>query len=279
MPSLGATLSSNDVSSTSSQLPSHDHGSSVYLPVHNMPSAMNFRLARMVVAEAVGTFVLMFCISGIIGNLHFMGIRTGLMEYAATAGLTVVVIVFSIGTISGAHINPAVTIAFAAAGPFPWSKVPLYVLAQVGGSVLATYAGWFVYDIKPELMLTAPIHHGWKSAFLVELVATFIVLFLTTSLFNEQQSLKQVSGFVAGGAICLGVLISGPVSGGSMNPARSLGPALVTWTFDSLWIYLVAPTLGAIAGVVVFRVLRLQGWPCDSGPSQSTIQPSHRSLH
>lgn len=76
-----------------------------------------------VAAEAVGTFVLMFCISGIIGNLNSMGIQTGLLEYAATAGLTVVVIVFSIGPISGAHINPAVTIAFATAGPFPWSKV------------------------------------------------------------------------------------------------------------------------------------------------------------
>ncbi|XP_047975555.1 probable aquaporin NIP7-1 isoform X2 [Salvia hispanica] len=150
----------------------------------------NLSLVRMVAAEAVGTFVLMFCISGIIGNLNSMGIQTGLLEYAATAGLTVVVIVFSIGPISGAHINPAVTIAFATAGPFPWSKVPLYVIAQVGGSVLATYAGQFVYDIKPELMLTTPARRGWIDAFLVELVATFIVLFMTTSLFNELQSAR-----------------------------------------------------------------------------------------
>ncbi|KAL1543213.1 putative aquaporin NIP7-1 [Salvia divinorum] len=267
-----------------------------------MPSAdapTNLSLVRMVAAEAVGTFVLMFCITGIIGNLHSMGVQTGLMEYAATAGLTVVVIVFSIGPISGAHINPAVTIAFATAGPFPWCKVPLYVVAQVGGSVLATYAGQFVYDIKPELMLTTPARRGWIDAFLVELVATFIVLFMTTSLFNELQSLKYVSGFIAGGAICLGVLISGynifnsqseksrsltkyktfwtnlldrPVSGGSMNPARSLGPALVTWRFDRLWVYLVAPTVGAIAGVVVYRALRLQGWSCD------IIQGTHASL-
>lgn len=72
-----------------------------------------------------------------------------------------------------------------------YSKVPLYVLGQVGGSVLATYVGWFVYDIKPELMLTTPLHHGWRAAFLVEFIATFIVLFLTTALFNEQQSVRQ----------------------------------------------------------------------------------------
>ncbi|XP_042009087.1 probable aquaporin NIP7-1 [Salvia splendens] len=152
-------------------------------------------------------------------------------------------------------------------------NVPLYVIAQVGGSVLATYAGQFVYDIKPELMLMTPARRRWTEAFLVELVATFIVLFMTTSLFNELQSVRQyVSGFVAGRAIWLGVLVSGPVSGGSMNPARSLGPGLVTWRFDRLWVYLVAPTVGAIAGVVVYRALRLQGWSCD------IIQGTHPSL-
>ncbi|XP_057771797.1 probable aquaporin NIP7-1 isoform X1 [Salvia miltiorrhiza] len=266
--------------STATQIPDHDHNhDQVYFEILNKHNVIDLSLLRMVAAEAVGTFVLMFCISGIIGNLHSMGIQTGLMEYAATAGLTVVVLVFSIGPISGAHINPAVTIAFAAAGPFPWSKVPLYIAAQVGGSVLATYAGQFVYGIKPELMLTTPLNNGWINAFLVELVATFIVLFMTTSLFNQLQSIKCVSGFIAGGAICLGVLISGPVSGGSMNPARSLGPALVSRTFDNLWVYLIAPTLGAIAGVVVYRAIRLQGWSCDVILSPQIIQATHSSLH
>ncbi|XP_057771800.1 probable aquaporin NIP7-1 isoform X2 [Salvia miltiorrhiza] len=204
-------MSPTDVS-TATQIPDHDHNhDQVYFEILNKHNVIDLSLLRMVAAEAVGTFVLMFCISGIIGNLHSMGIQTGLMEYAATAGLTVVVLVFSIGPISGAHINPAVTIAFAAAGPFPWSKVPLYIAAQVGGSVLATYAGQFVYGIKPEMMLTTPLNNGWINAFLVELVATFIVLFMTTSLFNQLQSIKCVSGFIAGGAICLGVLISGRI--------------------------------------------------------------------
>lgn len=80
-------------------------------------------LVRMVLAEAIGTFFLMFCIGGIIANLHFMGVKAGLLEYSVTAGLTVVVIVFSLGSICGAHVNPAVTIAFATVGPFPWSRV------------------------------------------------------------------------------------------------------------------------------------------------------------
>ncbi|KAL6581791.1 hypothetical protein OROMI_005805 [Orobanche minor] len=225
----------------------------------NFPFEVDLNLVRKVMAEALGTFMLMFCICGIIGNMQFMGIKAGLMEYAATAGLTVMVIVFSIGSISGAHVNPAATIAFAAVGPFPWSKVPLYILGQVGGSVLATYAGRLVYGVKADVMMTRPLH-GATSAFWVELVATFIILFLTTALFNQQESIQQLSGFVVGLTICLGVLITGPVSGGSMNPARSLGPALVSWRFDDhLWIYIVAPTIGAILGVFVYRVLRTQG--------------------
>ncbi|KAL0376579.1 UNVERIFIED_CONTAM: putative aspartic proteinase GIP2 [Sesamum calycinum] len=208
----------------------------------------------------------------------FHGSRSRLLEYAATAGLTVTVIVFSIGSISGAHVNPAVTMAFAAVGPFPWSEVPFYVLAQVGGSVLATYTGKLVYSIKPEVMMTRPLH-GCTSAFCVELISTFIILFLSTSLISEPQSLGLLSGFVAGVAISLGVLISGPVSGGSMNPARSLGPALVSWRFDHLWIYVVAPTIGAIAGVLAYRILRLQGWSCKPDPSLRTLQSSQSSLH
>ncbi|KAL2458620.1 putative aquaporin NIP7-1 [Forsythia ovata] len=205
-------------------------------------------------------------------NNALMGGEVGLMEYAATAALTVIVIVFSIGGISGAHVNPAVTIAFATVGPFPWSEVPLYILAQVGGSALATYIARLVYGIRSELMMTKPLH-GCNAAFWVELIATFIILFLTASLSNDTQSMGQLSGFVVGMAIGLGVLISGPISGGSMNPARSFGPALVSWKFDNLWIYIVAPTIGAIAGASTYRILRLQGWSCESSPS-----PENRGL-
>ncbi|KAL2229867.1 UNVERIFIED_CONTAM: putative aquaporin NIP7-1 [Sesamum indicum] len=99
---------------------------------------------------------------------------------------------------------------------------------------------------------------------------------INTSLVRK---LGPLSGFVAGVAISLGVLISGPVSGGSMNPARSLGPALVSWRFDHLWIYVVAPTIGAIAGVLTYRILRLQGWSCKPDPSLRTLQSSQSSLH
>ncbi|KAL6548413.1 hypothetical protein OROGR_008834 [Orobanche gracilis] len=157
----------------------------------NFPFEVDLNLVRKVMAEMLGTFMLMFCICGIIGNMQFMGIKAGLMEYAATAGLTVMVIVFSIGSISGAHVNPAATIAFAAVGPFPWSTVPLYILGQVGGSVLATYAGRLVYGVEADVMMTRPLH-GATSAFWVEFIATFIVLFLTTALFNQQEFVRKI---------------------------------------------------------------------------------------
>ncbi|XP_057485965.1 probable aquaporin NIP7-1 isoform X2 [Actinidia eriantha] len=150
------------------------------------PYAMDVDLLRKVLAEALGTFILMYSICAIIAITQLMGGEVGLLEYAATAALSVVVIVFSIGAISGAHVNPSVTIAFATFGQFPWSKVPLYILAQLVGSVLATYVGKLVYGIKSELMTTRPLQ-GSTSAFWVELIATLLIMFLASSLAHQSR--------------------------------------------------------------------------------------------
>ncbi|KAK2966890.1 hypothetical protein RJ640_028900 [Escallonia rubra] len=260
---------------------------------------MDLTCARRVIAEALGTFILVFCICGIVASMHLTGGQVGLLEYAIAAALTVIVVVFSIGGISGAHVNPAVTIAFATVGPFPWSKVPLYILAQLGGSMLATYAGKLIYGVESELMITRPLQ-GSTAAFWVELIATFILLLLAASLSDETQIVGKLSGFMVGVAIGLGVLITGytskmftcisafnivqsvriakrPVSGGSMNPARSLGPAIVSWKFQDVWIYLTAPTIGAVSGALVYRALRLQGWNCTSTSPPATAAHCHAS--
>ncbi|MCD7463702.1 hypothetical protein HAX54_051167 [Datura stramonium] len=198
--------------------------------VCNSPFGLNPTLLRMVLAEALGTFLLMFCICGMMASMEVMGVQV-------------------------------------------LKHVSLYVVAQVVGSILATYTGKLVYGLKAEFVTTRPLH-GCTSAFLVELLATFIVLFLTASLTNDPQSTGPLSGFVVGGAIGLAVLISGPISGGSMNPARSLGPAIVAWKFVNLWIYVVAPTIGAVAGVIFYRLLRLQGWSCKPNSPSTTHQHS-----
>nr|GMD75639.1 probable aquaporin NIP7-1 [Ipomoea batatas]GMD75673.1 probable aquaporin NIP7-1 [Ipomoea batatas]GMD81775.1 probable aquaporin NIP7-1 [Ipomoea batatas] len=161
-----------------------------------------------IMAEAVGTYILVFCICGIISNMQLMGVQVGLLEYAATASLTVVVVVFSIGPISGAHINPSVTLAFASLGPFPWPKVPFYIMAQVGGSVFATISSRLIYGVEYEHMMTRPLH-GCNAAFWVEFLATFLILFLAASMSSDPQFTGKLAGFVVGVCIGLGVLISG----------------------------------------------------------------------
>ncbi|MFS7967489.1 putative major intrinsic protein [Helianthus anomalus] len=133
-----------------------------------------------VVAEMLGSFIVMFSIVGIVASTELMR-GVGLLEYAVTAGLAVIVVVFSIGHISGAHVNPAFTIAFATVGPFPWRRVPMYIVAQVAGCTIATYAGMMVYGMKSEVLMTRPLV-GHSSAFWAEFMASFFVLFLTASL-------------------------------------------------------------------------------------------------
>ncbi|XP_059630147.1 probable aquaporin NIP7-1 [Cornus florida] len=267
-------ISTSDASKSSQSKYDQELGSNADVFMKNSafccsPHGMDADFARRVLAEAVGTFILMFCICGIIANTQLMEGAAMLLESAATAGLAVIVVIFSIGTISGAHVNPAFTIAFAAFGQFPWSMVPFYILAQVGGSGLATFIGGLVYDIESNLMITRPLR-GHTAAFWLEFIATFIIMFLVASLTNEAQRVDHLSGFVVGIAIGLAVLITAPVSGGSMNPARSLGPAIVSWKFDDIWIYLIAPTIGAVAGALLLLLLRVQRRPCSSTSSPNT---------
>ncbi|XVF39406.1 hypothetical protein PTKIN_Ptkin01aG0032300 [Pterospermum kingtungense] len=231
-------------------------------------------LTRAVLAEMVGTFILMFCICGITATTKLTGDGAALLEYATTAGLTIVVLIFSIGSISGAHVNPAVTVAVAAFGYFPWPRVPLYVMAQILGSVLATFMAEFIYGIKSDLMATRP-SQGCLSAFLVELIANFIIVFVVAAMTRPAQSAVPVSGLVIGMSIGLAVLITGPISGGSLNPARSLGPAIVSRNFESIWIYLTAPIIGAVIGALMYRFLRLRGTAYSSSPSPDSNMLSH----
>ncbi|XP_022138205.1 probable aquaporin NIP7-1 isoform X2 [Momordica charantia] len=229
--------------------------------------------ARPVLAEMVGSFLLMVCVCGTTASAGLMG----LFDYAVAAGLTVGVLTFSFRPISGAHFNPAITLASAIFSHFPWSLVMPYAVAQTTGCVMATYAGMFIYNIKPQQLTTRPFQPT-ISAFLVELLAAFILMFLVSSLAHHQhQSVGQFSGFVIGMAIGLAVLITGPISGGSMNPARSLGPAIVSWAFDDIWIYITAPVIGAVSGAFLYGVLRLRPPRANSPSSASTTRLFPRS--
>ncbi|CAN6476950.1 unnamed protein product [Victoria cruziana] len=219
-------------------------------------TATHGRIARLVGAETVGTFIMIFSVYGVISSTVLTQGRIGLMEYAATAGFCVVLLVFAIGPISGAHVNPSITIAFAASGQFPWFQVPAYILAQTGGATFAAYVGQKVYQIKGELAVTQPLH-GRKAAFWTEFMATFFIMFLASSLSTNAHLVGQLSGVAAGASIALAVMITAPVSGGSMNPARSIGPAIISNRYGDIWLYILAPTIGAVAGAFTYRLLHL----------------------
>ncbi|CAN6888475.1 unnamed protein product [Brassica oleracea var. botrytis] len=236
-----------------------------------IPYELDLNPLRIVIAELVGTFILMFSVCGVISSTQLSGGHVGLLEYAATAGLSVVVVVYSIGHISGAHLNPSITIAFALFGGFPWSQVPFYIMAQTLGATAATLAGVSVYGVNPDLMITKPAL-SCVSAFFVELVATSIVVFLASALHcGPHQNLSNLTGLVIGAVISLGVLITGPISGGSMNPARSLGPAVVAWDFEYIWVYMTAPVIGAIMGVLTYRTISLKSRPSPHSPPVSSL--------
>ncbi|KAI5400081.1 hypothetical protein KIW84_065138 [Lathyrus oleraceus] len=187
-------------------------------------------LTQKVGAEFVGTFILI---------------------YVATAGPIVN------NKYEGAHLNPSLTIAFAAFRHFPWAHVPAYIAAQVSASICACYALKVVY--RPFLSggVTLPTVTVGQ-AFATEFIITFILLFVATAVATDTRAVGEMAGIAVGATVIVNILISGPTSSGSMNPVRSLGPAVATGNYKNIWIYFVAPTLGALAGSGAYTLVKLR---------------------
>ncbi|XP_004496427.1 probable aquaporin NIP5-1 [Cicer arietinum] len=223
-------------------------------------------LTQKIGAEFVGTFILIYAATaGPIVNNKYNGAES-LMGNAACAGLTVMFIILSIGHISGAHLNPSLTIAFAAFRHFPWAHVPAYIAAQVSASICACYALKVVYHPFLTGGVTVPtVSIG--QAFATEFIITFILLFVVTAVATDTRAVGELAGIAVGATVLLNILISGPTSGGSMNPVRTLGPAVAAGNYKHIWIYLVAPTLGALAGSGVYTLVKLRD--NEANPAQS----------
>lgn len=210
-------------------------------------------------AEFVGTFALVFAGCGAImvdsqsGALTHVGV-------ALTFGLVVAVMIYAVGHICAAHFNPAVTLGFASAGHFPWREVPGYVIAQCLAAVLAI--GLLHLGLGEVGSYGATRPQGEASQALVfELVCTFMLMFVITAVATDSRASGQLAGVAIGGTVALCALFAGPISGASMNPARSLGPALFAGELGILWIYLVGPIAGAVAGAWTYRLIRCSDEP------------------
>jgi len=207
------------------------------------------------VAEILGTFALVFCGTGaIIINQETSGVITH-PGIAFTFGLIVMVMIYSLGPISGAHLNPAVTIAFTVAKRFPAKEVIPYLLSQSIGAFLASTTLHLLFPANQFLGSTLPAGSEMQS-FVLELILTFFLMLVIIQVATGSKEQGMFAGLAIGSTVLLEAMFAGPICGASMNPARSLAPAVVSGHLEHLWIYLVAPVVGAIMAVFVWRLLK-----------------------
>ncbi|MGH7245002.1 MAG: MIP/aquaporin family protein [Phycisphaerales bacterium] len=206
-------------------------------------------------AEACGTFALVFAGTGAIVVNEATHGSIGHAGIALTFGLVVLAMIAALGDISGAHLNPAVSIAFVVARRFPASSLPGYVLAQCVGAFAASALLRLLFPENASLGATLPAGPGAQS-FILEIVITCILMLVILSVSTRAKERGTPASISIGATVALAAMFAGPISGASMNPARSLAPALVTGNFSFLWIYLAAPVVGAAFAVAVHALLR-----------------------
>lgn len=218
-------------------------------------------LPRALVAEAVGTFALVFVGCGAI-MVEAQSGALGDVGVALAFGLVIMAMIYAVGHLSGAHFNPAVSVAFAVARHFPWSSVGAYVAAQVAGAMAAALVLRGSLGDLASVGATAPAGSVAQS-FLWEVVLTFLLMFVITAVATDTRAVGEAAALAIGGTIGLAALVGGPVSGASLNPARSLGPAVASGDLGPLWIYLTAPVAGALLGALAYQFVR--GEPVAAG--------------
>jgi aquaporin NIP len=203
-------------------------------------------------AEMVGTFAMVFIGCGAIMVHEMQNIPNAHLNVCLCFGLVIMVMIYACGHISGAHFNPAVTLAFAATNKFPWREVPYYILGQLVGAVLASVILFQLLGPVGHLGNTIPQVAPFK-AVLMETVLTFFLMWVITAVATDHRAVSQMAGLAIGGTVAMAALMGGPISGASMNPARSFAPALVDGNIQHLWIYFVGPILGAYLGALCYQ--------------------------
>lgn len=209
-------------------------------------------MPRKLAAEFIGTFALVFAGTGAIISNDVSGGAVTHVGIALTFGLVVMALIYAVGDVSGAHLNPAVTVGFWVARRFPGPRVLPYVASQLAGAVVASLALRFLFPVHPTLGVTQPAG-SWEQSFLFEVVLTFLLMFVILNVSVGAKEKGIMAGAAVGAVVALEALFAGPISGASMNPARSLGPALVSGHLAHVWLYCLAPAAGAALAVVGCR--------------------------
>jgi aquaporin NIP len=226
-------------------------------------------VAKKLIAEFLGTFALVFAGTGAIVINEVSGGAVTHVGIALTFGLVVLAMVYTLGDISGAHINPAVTISFFVARRFPGRNVLPYIISQCAGAMGASAVLRLLFPQNAMVGATIPAGSSLQS-FVLEFILSALLMFVILGVSTGAREKGITAGIVVGSVIALEAMFAGPICGASMNPARSLGPAVVSMHLQSLWIYLLAPTLGASIGVIACRCVREPG--CCSSADQYGLQ-------
>ncbi len=222
-------------------------------------------LIKKCIAEFIGTFAIVFAGCGAVLVNQIQAGAIGHAGIAATFGLTVMVMIYAVGHISGAHFNPAVTIAFSIGRHFPPAQILPYILAQSLGALAGsatlwvTLKGLFLQRLPGQTMnmgVTLPADGMFMTALVWEIILTFMLMFVIMAVATDYRAVGQAAGIAIGGTVLLNAMFAGSVCGASMNPARSLGPALIAGNWNHLFAYILGPVVGAVGGALIYNMIR-----------------------
>ena len=207
------------------------------------------------ISEFIGTFAMIFCGTGAMTINETTGGDVTHVGIGITWGLIVMAMIYAFGEISGAHFNPAVSIAFAYAKKFSWKEVPKYIFFQVAGAFAASLLLMWLFPKSELLGATIPTVDVWR-AFVLELILTFFLMVVIINVSTGSKEVGMMAGIAIGSVVILEALFAGPITNASMNPARSLAPNIVSGNIKGLWLYILAPIIGALLAVVSCKFVK-----------------------
>ncbi|GFQ04058.1 aquaporin nip2-1 [Phtheirospermum japonicum] len=215
---------------------------------------------KKVIAEIIATYLLVFVTCGSAALSASDEHKVARLGASVAGGLIVTVMIYAVGHISGAHMNPAVTLAFAAVRHFPWIQVPFYAAAQLTGGTIAGFTLRVLLHPIKHVGTTSPSGTDIQ-ALVMEIVVTFSMMFITSAVATDTKAIGELAGIAVGSAVCITSILAGPISGGSMNPARTIGPAIASNYYKGVWVYVVGPICGTLLGAWSYNIIRVSDKP------------------